>query len=165
VTTGRCERALVTLLGSAGPWRERLYLVGGLAPRYLVSKLPDGVPAHVGTTDVDLVIKVVVDVAEHHAYRTLAANLKEAGFEAFDSCRWATEVDGVTVKLEFLCETDAVPPGRSSSRGATSSAPSWERSTSPTPLWLRRTSSSTSWKGSGSTAPAFRESRYAWLLC
>jgi anaerobic magnesium-protoporphyrin IX monomethyl ester cyclase len=33
VTTGRCERALVTLLGSARPWRERLYLVGGLAPK------------------------------------------------------------------------------------------------------------------------------------
>ena len=33
MTTGRCERALVTLLGSARPWRERLYLVGGLAPK------------------------------------------------------------------------------------------------------------------------------------
>ncbi len=33
VTTARCERALVTLLGDLGPWRERVYLVGGLAPR------------------------------------------------------------------------------------------------------------------------------------
>jgi len=55
-TTARCERALVTLLGDLGPWRERIYLVGGLAPRYLVGQLPEGVPAHVGTTDVDLVI-------------------------------------------------------------------------------------------------------------
>lgn len=29
-TTGRCERALVTVLGSVGLWRERIYLVGGL---------------------------------------------------------------------------------------------------------------------------------------
>jgi hypothetical protein len=39
-TTARCERALVTLLGDLGPWRERIYLAGGLAPRYLVGQLP-----------------------------------------------------------------------------------------------------------------------------
>ena len=27
VTTDRCERALLTLLGDIGPWRERIYLV------------------------------------------------------------------------------------------------------------------------------------------
>ncbi len=30
-TTARCERALITLLGDVGPWRERIYLAGGLA--------------------------------------------------------------------------------------------------------------------------------------
>ncbi len=40
--TERCERVLVTLLGSLGPWRERIFLVGGLAPRYLVGQLPKG---------------------------------------------------------------------------------------------------------------------------
>lgn len=35
-TTARCERALITLLGALGPWRERIYMVGGLAPRYIV---------------------------------------------------------------------------------------------------------------------------------
>ncbi len=39
-TTTRCERALVTLLGDIGPWSQRVYLAGGLAPRYdLVSAL------------------------------------------------------------------------------------------------------------------------------
>jgi hypothetical protein len=52
----RCEGALVTLLGDIGPWSERIYLAGGLAPRYLIRQLPEAVPAHVGTTDVDLVI-------------------------------------------------------------------------------------------------------------
>ncbi|MBE3075382.1 MAG: hypothetical protein IMZ75_10630 [Actinobacteria bacterium] len=56
VTTARCERALVTLLGDIGPWSERVYLVGGLAPRYIVGSLPEGARPHVGTTDVDLVI-------------------------------------------------------------------------------------------------------------
>ena len=55
-TTGRCERVLLTLLGDLGPWGQRIYLAGGLAPRYLVGRLPEGARAHVGTTDVDLVI-------------------------------------------------------------------------------------------------------------
>lgn len=58
--TARCERTLVTLLGDLGPWSERIYLVGGLAPRYLVGKLPDGARAHIGTMDVDLVIGLSV---------------------------------------------------------------------------------------------------------
>ncbi len=48
--TERCERALVTLIGDIGPWSDRVALVGGLAPRYIV----DSIPAHVGAADVDL---------------------------------------------------------------------------------------------------------------
>lgn len=40
-TTGRCERALITLIGDLGPWGDRIYLAGGLAPRYLVGDLPE----------------------------------------------------------------------------------------------------------------------------
>ena len=49
--TLRCERVLLTLLGNVGPWSERIYLAGGLAPRYLAGRLPAGTGAHVGTTD------------------------------------------------------------------------------------------------------------------
>jgi hypothetical protein len=31
-----CERVLVTLLRGLGPWKESVYLIGGLTPRYLV---------------------------------------------------------------------------------------------------------------------------------
>src|SRR5690606_611803 len=31
-----CERVLVTLLRGLGPWKDSVYLVGGLTPRYLV---------------------------------------------------------------------------------------------------------------------------------
>ena len=61
--TARCERTLITLLGDLGPWRERIYLAGGLAPPYIVGRLPEGVQPHVGTTDVDLVIGIAVDDA------------------------------------------------------------------------------------------------------
>jgi len=111
--TGRCERALLTLIGDLGPWRERIYLAGGLAPRYLVGQLPEGVPAHVGTTDVDLVIGLALGDETPETYRTLENNLEKALFEQQEpSFRWARQVEGVTVLVEFLCETDEVPSGR-----------------------------------------------------
>ena len=112
-TTGRCERALVTLLGDLGPWRERVYLVGGLAPRYLVGQLPEGVPPHVGTTDLDLVIGLALGDETPETYRTLQTNLEGAHFEQGEhSFQWTRSVDGVTVAVEFLCETAEVEPGR-----------------------------------------------------
>jgi hypothetical protein len=113
VTTARCERTLVTLLGDLGPWRERIYLAGGLAPRYLTGPLPEGARAHVGTTDVDLVIGLALGDEAPETYRTLQNNLEKAHFEQREpSFRWARVVDGVTVLVEFLCETDQVEFGR-----------------------------------------------------
>lgn len=112
VTTAWCERALVTLLGDIGPWSERVYLVGGLAPRYIVGSLPEGARPHVGTTDVDLVIGLALGDESPEAYRTLENNLKKAGFKDEASFRWKKNVDGVTVTVEFLSETDRVEPGR-----------------------------------------------------
>ena len=34
--TVACERVLVTLLRGLGPWKDSVFLVGGLTPRYLV---------------------------------------------------------------------------------------------------------------------------------
>jgi hypothetical protein len=111
-TTALCERVLVTLLGDLGPWRERMYLAGGLAPRYLVGKLPEGARAHVGTTDIDLVIGIALDDETSDTYRTLQNNLLTAGFEQKEpSFRWARDAEGFPVIVEFLCETDEVAPG------------------------------------------------------
>ncbi len=112
LTTARCERALVTLLGDLGPWRERIYLVGGLAPRYLVGELPAGTRAHVGTTDVDLVIGLALGDQTSETYRTLEDNLAKSHFDPREpGFRWAREVEGVKVVVEFLCETEAVAAG------------------------------------------------------
>jgi hypothetical protein len=111
-TTARCERALLTLLGDLGPWSERIYLAGGLAPKYLVGQLPEGAPAHVGTTDVDLVIGLALGDETPETYRTLQNNLEKSGFQhGRPSFRWSRDVDGVTILVEFLCETDQVAPG------------------------------------------------------
>lgn len=112
-TTTRCERALLTLLGDVGPWRERIFLAGGLAPRYLAGALPAGARAHVGTADVDVIIGLALADEAPETYRTLQNNLEKASFRLLEpSFRWARDVDGVTVLVEFLCETDQVGPGR-----------------------------------------------------
>lgn len=71
-----CERVLVTLLRGLGPWKDSVYLVGGLTPRYLVAARPPVVPAHAGTLDVDIVIDLQI-LADTEAYHTLEDNLKK----------------------------------------------------------------------------------------
>jgi hypothetical protein len=81
-------------------------------PRYLVGQLPEGAAAHVGTTDIDLIIGIALGDETPETYRTLQNNLERAGFEQrTPSFRWARDVEGFTVAIEFLCETDAVSPG------------------------------------------------------
>lgn len=111
--TARCERVLLTLLGDLGPWRERIYLAGGLAPRYLVGQPPEGAAGHVGTTDVDLIIGLALGDETPETYRTLQNNLEKANFRQTEpSFRWIRDVEGVNVLVEFLCETEEVKPGR-----------------------------------------------------
>ena len=110
--TRRCERALVSLIGNIGPWNERVVLVGGLAPRYIIGTLPLGAAIHVGTADVDLVIRLAVEDAAE-TYTTLRRNLIRSGFASGQhSYQWDCEVDGMTVTVEFLCDTNQVGAGQ-----------------------------------------------------
>jgi len=66
----------------------------------------------VGTADVDLVIGLALGDESPETYRTLETNLKRSGFhQSGPSFRWSREVEGVSVIVEFLCETDHVDPG------------------------------------------------------
>ena len=107
--TADCESVLVTLLSGLGPWRDSVYLVGGLAPRYIIEARPPEVPAHAGTSDVDVVVDMAV-LADTEAYRSLEENLHKMGFtrvpkpdgKAFN-WRWQVLTDnGNTIILEFL---------------------------------------------------------------
>lgn len=116
--TDLCERMLVTVIGNAGFWSQRLYLVGGLVPRYLYGRASDEAPAHVGSRDVDLAVILMVDDPTSKSYETLARNLIDAGFRQAPlvddpDFRWRKEVDGVSLILEFICDTDEVEPGES----------------------------------------------------
>jgi hypothetical protein len=117
--TENCERVLVTLLRGLGPWKDSVYLIGGLTPRYLIPKLPEGKVPHAGTGDVDIVVQLQM-LAETEAYHTLEENLKKMGFERAEnekgekvSWRWKTSTEkGVSVILEILADDPKASGGK-----------------------------------------------------
>jgi hypothetical protein len=117
--TEDCERVLVTLLRGLGPWKDAVYLVGGLTPRYLVAARPPAVPAHAGTMDVDIVIDLQI-LADTEAYHTLEDNLRKMGFERAEndkqqklSWRWQTRTEhGARMVLELLADAPDIAGGK-----------------------------------------------------
>lgn len=73
-----CERVLVTLLRGLGPWKDSVFLIGGLTPRYLVKARPPDVPAHAGTQDVDIVIdlQILADTVSHPRGQSAQARVR-----------------------------------------------------------------------------------------
>lgn len=117
--TDECERVLVTLLRGLGPWKDSIFLVGGLTPRYLVPAKPPAVPPHAGTLDVDIVIDLQI-LADTEAYHTLEDNLKKMGFERAEndkgqklSWRWQTRTkSGALMVLELLADAPKIAGGK-----------------------------------------------------
>lgn len=117
--TENCERVLVTLLRGLGPWKNSVYLVGGLAPRYIIPDRPPKVPPHAGTGDLDMVVELEM-LAETEAYHSLEENLKKLGFERAEndekkklSWRWQTQLDDrSTVILELLADDPKLAGGK-----------------------------------------------------
>jgi hypothetical protein len=116
--TNDCERVLVTLLRNLGPWKDSIFLVGGLTPRYLVPEKPPVVPPHAGTLDIDIVVDILI-LETTEAYKTLEENLRKIGFDnATNSSgqkqnwRWKIKMDdGNTIILELLADrSDEVGP-------------------------------------------------------
>ncbi|PHR19442.1 MAG: hypothetical protein COA41_07110 [Sphingopyxis sp.] len=111
--TEACERVLVSLIRGLGPYKESIFLIGGLVPRYLVKDRPPKVPAHAGTADVDVVVALPI-LTEAEAYSTLEENLTRLGFSREKnaegiktSWRWRNTLEnGIVVILEFLTEAE-----------------------------------------------------------
>ena len=114
-----CERVLVTLLRGLGPWKESVFLVGGLTPRYLVAARPPAVPPHAGTLDVDIVIDLQI-LADTEGYNTLEGNLRRMRFERSTndkgqklSWRWQTRTEqDALIVLELLADAPEIAGGR-----------------------------------------------------
>jgi hypothetical protein len=114
-----CERVLLTLLRGLGPWKNSVFLVGGLTPKYLVTARPPEVPPHAGTQDVDVVIDLQL-LADTEAYHTLEDNLRKLGFERATndkgqklSWRWQTRTEhGALMILELLADAPEIAGGK-----------------------------------------------------
>ncbi len=110
---------MVTLIRGPRPWRDSIFLIGGLTPRYLIEKKPPEILAHAGTGDVDVVIQLHM-LADTDAYHTLEDNFK-LGFERGTnsagkpvSWRWEIKADAKTkVILELLADDPEKSAARS----------------------------------------------------
>lgn len=88
-----------------------LVVLGGLVPGVLADSEEEGVPEHLGTTDVDIHIDLEVDASADLG--RLEQALEDANFRIHpknpEGWRWVTEVDGFSVKVEFLCDLEDQP--------------------------------------------------------
>lgn len=109
--TQKCELALVALMRAFGSFKQNIRLVGGLTPRYLTPERPPDVPAHAGTTDVDIVLNVAL-LSQEGAYAKLKAQLKQNNFERVvndgkaSSWQWRYTAVDIPIVIEFLQGTD-----------------------------------------------------------
>jgi hypothetical protein len=104
-------------LGAFGTLGDTLRLVGGLAPRYITPEDAPDVPAHAGTSDVDIVLNLAV-IAEGQNYADLATQLEARGFARHINAkgnavtwRWKIAIDGLPIMVEFLRDAEDVRGG------------------------------------------------------
>lgn len=102
--TKAVRRALFRLRWKLGrAWGDRVVLVGGLVPPFLVPDPGRGIEPHIGTSDIDLAIGVFAP--EEEAYITLVRGIRDCGFAQRNgepSFRWFGEQDGIEIVLEIL---------------------------------------------------------------
>ena len=74
----------------------------------MVKSPPPELKEHTGTTDLDVVIGVEIDIADEGVYSKLQEELKKTGFSPSKrgSFAWERKVDGVRVILEFFCPVE-----------------------------------------------------------
>lgn len=117
-----CERTLVTILRGLGPWKDGIYLAGGLVPRYLIDRpfgrRESGKPSHAGTTDVDLVLNLEL-LSTIEAYRRIEHNLKRMKLERgtnddnrTQNFTWRRPVGSqMAVVVDLLCDVESEDGG------------------------------------------------------
>ena len=105
------EQALVWLVHELREATLPIIVIGGLVPEVLAREAEAEAPAHLGTTDVDILIAFHTTLDTDLA--PLEQALERAGFtpdpKIAEGWRWRATVDGVPVKIEFLCDLDNQP--------------------------------------------------------
>ena len=102
------EQALGQLLAASAPTSERLIVLGGLVPPTLARTDAPEVPAHLGTTDVDILL--VTHLTAGHDLGPIEAALDAMRFTPqAEGWRWSGRIEDRIVKIEFLCDLDDQP--------------------------------------------------------
>ncbi|MDQ3379959.1 MAG: hypothetical protein M3546_06510 [Actinomycetota bacterium] len=105
------EQALIWLVHELRDSELPIIVIGGLVPEVLAREAEVEAPAHLGTTDVDILVgfHAVLDAD----LQPLEEALERAGFDLdpkiAEGWRWRAKVGNVAVKVEFLCDLDDQP--------------------------------------------------------
>lgn len=102
------EQALISLLDALDEEDAEIVVLGGLVPEVLVGGQEPPAPGHLGTTDVDLLLVSHLTLGKNLGHVERA--LESIGFQPGDNgWRWRGEIDGVPLKMEFLCDLETSP--------------------------------------------------------
>lgn len=102
------ERALISLLAALDGEDAEIIVLGGLVPEVLVGGQEPPAPGHLGTTDVDLLLVSHLTLGKGLGHVERA--LHSIAFQPADQgWRWRGEIDGVPLKMEFLCDLETSP--------------------------------------------------------
>jgi hypothetical protein len=109
------EAALARLAATLGERSNELVVIGGLVPAHLAANADN---EHLGTTDVDVVLPLALSFDrddEGQRFSWLEAALVDGGFSPETAgtggggWRWWGDVDGLPIKIEFLCDVGTDP--------------------------------------------------------
>jgi hypothetical protein len=101
------EDALVLLLNALGDAELELVLLGGLVPELLTGDQGTEIPAHLGTTDIDIHISFMADAQADFSALEAALEAIDAELDpAAEGWRWLIPIGTARVKIEFLCDLD-----------------------------------------------------------
>jgi hypothetical protein len=102
------ERALGRLLVASAPTSAQLIVLGGLVPPTLARTGVPEHPAHLGTTDVDVLL--VTHLTASHDLGAIEVGLEGMDFTPqAEGWRWSGRIEDRIVKIEFLCDLDDQP--------------------------------------------------------
>jgi len=108
----RAETALVRVLWHLTGTTARPIVLGGLVPDILVGGVEPAPPPHLGTTDVDVFVRLGVE-EDDSTLLAMERALRAAGFapdgRPMGGWRWRGDVDGTLVKIELLGERADAP--------------------------------------------------------
>lgn len=104
-TRRRAERALALLVNEIGDEDVFLVVLGGLVPGVLTRDDGGATSPHLGTTDVDVLLITHVDPdADLGTVERALARL--AFVPRAENWRWHGRIDGLPMKIEFLCDLE-----------------------------------------------------------